>query len=114
MPDRRLRLVGFFEDGDPLPFDVRIRLETTERVILAGAVNDTRPYYAIADVLVLPSHREGLPTGILEAQAAGKPVVGASATAIVNLVTKGETGLLFPLGEATAPAKALAKRNTDK
>src|SRR5216684_6459813 len=73
-PDLRLLLVGCFEDGDPLPFDVRRCLETTERVILAGAVNDTRAYYAIADVLVLPSHREGLPTVILEAQAAGKPV----------------------------------------
>src|SRR5258708_20873219 len=114
MPDRRLRLVGFFEDGDPLPFDVRIRLETTERVILAGAVNDTRPYYAIADVLVLPSHREGLPTVILEAQAAGKPVVGASATGIVDLVTEGETGLLFPVGDVAALAKALAKLISDK
>ncbi len=113
-PDLRLLLVGCFEDGDPLPFDVRIRLETTERVILAGAVNDTRPYYAIADVLVLPSHREGLPTVILEAQAAGKPVVGASATGIVDLVTEGETGLLFPVGDVTALAKALAKLISDK
>ncbi len=113
-PDLRLLLVGCFEDGDPLPFDVRIRLETTERVILAGAVNDTRAYYAIADVLVLPSHREGLPTVILEAQAAGKPVVGASATGIVDLVTEGETGLLFPVGDVTALAKALAKLISDK
>jgi len=113
-PDLRLLLVGCFEDGDPLPFDVRRCLETTERVILAGAVNDTRPYYAIADVLVLPSHREGLPTVILEAQAAGKPVVGASATGIVDLVTEGETGLLFPVGDVTALSKAVAKLISDK
>jgi glycosyltransferase involved in cell wall biosynthesis len=113
-PDLRLLLVGCFEDGDPLPFEVRRRLETTERVILAGAVNDTRPYYAIADVLVLPSHREGLPTVILEAQAAGKPVIGASATGIVDLLVDGETGLVFPVGDVTALAEALAKLISDK
>jgi glycosyltransferase involved in cell wall biosynthesis len=113
-PDLRLLLVGCFEDGDPLPFEVRRRLETTERVILAGAVNDTRPYYAIADVLVLPSHREGLPTVILEAQAAGKPVIGASATGIVDLLVDGETGLLFPVGDVPALAEALARIISDK
>lgn len=113
-PDLRLLLVGCFEDEDPLPFDVRRRLETHERVILAGAVNDTRPYYAIADVLVLPSHREGLPTVILEGQAAGKPVIGASATGTVDLVLHGETGLLFPVGDVSALADAMSLLITDK
>jgi len=113
-PDLRLLLVGCFEDEDPLPFDVRRQLETHERVILAGAVNDTRPYYAIADVLVLPSHREGLPTVILEGQAAGKPVIGASATGIVDLVLHGETGLLFPVGDVSALADAISLLIRDK
>ena len=113
-PDVRLLLVGCFEDEDPLPSDVRRRLETHERVILAGAVNDTPSYYAIADVLVLPSHREGLPTVILEGQAAGKPVIGASATGIVDLVLHGETGLLFPVGDVSALADAMSLLIRDK
>ncbi len=113
-PELRLLLVGCFEDGDPLPVETRKSLETHSRVIFAGAARDTAPYYAMADVLVLPSHREGLPTVVLEAQAAGKPVVGASATGIVDLVTEGETGLLFPVGDVTALAKALAKLISDK
>jgi hypothetical protein len=83
-------------------------------VIFAGAVQDTAPYYSIADVVVLPSHREGLPTVILEAQAAGKPVVGAAATGIVDVVSDGETGLLFPVGDVPALAEAMAKLITDK
>jgi glycosyltransferase involved in cell wall biosynthesis len=83
-------------------------------VIFAGAVKNTAPYYAMADVLVLPSHREGLPTVVLEAQAAGKPVVGASVTGIVDLIVDGETGLLFPVGDAAALAGALARMITDK
>jgi len=113
-PDLRLLLVGCFEDGDPLPFDVRRRLGTHARVILAGAVKDTAPYYAIADILVLPSRREGLPTVILEGQAAGKPVIGASATGIVDLVVDGETGLLIPVGDVAALAEAIAKLISDK
>src|SRR6266436_148132 len=113
-PELRLLLVGSFEDGDPLPDDAHKRLETHKRVILTGPVNDTAPYYAMADVLVLPSHREGLPTVILEGHAAGKPVVGARATGIVDVITDGETGLLFPAGDVAALAEAIARLLTDK
>ncbi len=83
-------------------------------MIFAGPVQDTAPYYAIADVLVLPSHREGLPTVVLEAHAAGKPVVGALATGIVDMVVDGETGLLFPVGDVPALADALARLISDR
>jgi glycosyltransferase involved in cell wall biosynthesis len=83
-------------------------------VIFAGPAQDTAPYYATADVVVLPSHREGLPTVVLEAQAAGKPVVGASVTGIVDAVVDGKTGLLFPVGEVPALAEAMARLITDK
>jgi glycosyltransferase involved in cell wall biosynthesis len=113
-PDLRLLLVGCFEDEDPLPVATRRCVETHPHVIFAGPVQDTAAYYAIADILVLPSHREGLPTVVLEAQAAGKPVVGASATGIVDLVVDGETGLLFPVGDVPALAETLARLITDK
>jgi len=113
-PELRLLLVGSFEDGDPLPADIRKRLESHQRVILTGPVNDPASYYAIADVLVLPSHREGLPTVVLEGHAAGKPVIGAAATGIVDLVVDGETGLLFPVGDASALADAMARLIDDK
>jgi glycosyltransferase involved in cell wall biosynthesis len=113
-PDLRLLLVGCFEREDPLPTHTRTQLETHPRVIFRGAVNDTAPYYALADILVLPSHREGLPTVVLEAQAAGKPVIGASVTGITDAVANGETGLLFPVGDVQALADAMASLITDK
>jgi glycosyltransferase involved in cell wall biosynthesis len=112
-PDLRLLLVGRFEDGDPLPAETRRCLETHPHVILAGAVQDTAVYYAAADVLVLPSHREGLPTVVLEAQAAGIPVIGAAATGIVDIIAHGETGLLFPVGDASALAAAIGNLLSD-
>ena len=113
-PRLRLLLVGSFEDGDPLPVEVRNRLETHKSVILAGPVNDPVPYYTLADVLILPSHREGLPTVVLEGHATGKPVIGASVTGIVDLLVDGETGLLFPVGDASALAQALRRILEDK
>jgi glycosyltransferase involved in cell wall biosynthesis len=114
LPDVRLVLAGCFEDEDPLPAHTRRCIETHPRVIFAGAVHDTAPYYAMSDVVVLPSHREGLPMVVLEAQAAGKPVIGASATGIVDLIKDEETGLLFPVSNASALATALARLITDK
>jgi len=113
-PELRLVLAGCFEDGDPLPVDIRRAVEVHPRVIFAGAVQNIDIYYAMADVVVLPSHREGLPTVVLEAQAAGKPVIGASATGIVDVVRHEETGLLFPIGDVAALSAAMARLITDQ
>jgi glycosyltransferase involved in cell wall biosynthesis len=113
-PELRLVLVGCFQNGDPLPANTRRYIETHPRVIFAGPVQDTAPYYAIADVVVLPSHREGLPTVVLEAHAAGKPVIGASATGTVDVVSDGGTGLLFRVGDVAALAEAMTRLLTDK
>lgn len=112
--DLRLVLAGCFEQGDCLPAVAKHTLETHPHVILAGAVQDTPAYYALADIVVLPSHREGLPTVVLEAQAAGKPIVGARATGIVDVVAHERTGLLFPVGDVARLAEALASLITNK
>jgi len=113
-PGLRLLLLGPFEDEDPLPAKTRRCLETHGNVILAGLVEDTAACYALMDVFVLPSHREGLPNAVLEAQAAGIPVVAARATGVVDAVVDGETGLLFPVGDAMALADAVARLLGDK
>jgi glycosyltransferase involved in cell wall biosynthesis len=113
-PELRLVLVGCFEKGDPLPQHTRQFLETHPSVVFAGAVEDTPAFYAMADIVVLPSHREGLPTVVLEAFAAGKPVIGAAATGIVDLITAGETGLLFPVGDGQVLAAAVTRVLRDR
>jgi glycosyltransferase involved in cell wall biosynthesis len=61
-----------------------------------------------ADVFVLPSHNEGLPVAILEAMAAGLPVITTPVGAIPELVGP-ETGVLVPAGSDAALAEALAQ-----
>jgi glycosyltransferase involved in cell wall biosynthesis len=102
-----LLLVGDFEDGDPLPPDVRRAIETDSKIIRTGLVPEATIYYHLMDVLALPSYREGFPNAILEAHAAGKAVVATRATGIADAIVDGVTGVLVPVGDAEALAKGL-------
>ena len=103
----RLLLVGDFEDGDPVPPSVRTRIENDPLILRPGFVPDTSAYYQLMDVLVLPTWREGFGLVNIEAQAAGKPVVTTRATGAIDSVQDGKTGLLVPVGDAPALARAI-------
>jgi glycosyltransferase involved in cell wall biosynthesis len=104
----RLLLVGEMEDGDPLPAQIRNLIENDWGIVRTGFVQDPFYYHHAMDVLALPTYREGFPTVVLEAHAAGKPVVATRATGAVNAVIDGVTGILVPVGDAPALARALA------
>jgi glycosyltransferase involved in cell wall biosynthesis len=69
--------------------------------------------YHEIDVFVLPSHTEGLPRVILEAQATATPVVGTKVGGVPEIVTDEETGLLCAPKNPTQLAKALERIATD-
>jgi glycosyltransferase involved in cell wall biosynthesis len=83
------------------------------RVLFIGQVSDVRPYYAAADALALPSHTEGSPYVLLEAMAAGLPVVATSVGGVPEMVADGESALLVPARDPRAMAAALARVLTD-
>ncbi|MGO0123314.1 glycosyltransferase family 4 protein [Desulfothermobacter acidiphilus] len=68
------------------------------------------------DIFVLPSLSEGMPLAVLEAMAAGKPVIATRVGGIPEAVLEGETGYLVPPGDSQALALALEKllRSPDK
>lgn len=90
----KLLLVGMFEERDALPDDVTGRIRHDARIICTGFVNGGMEYYyALMNVYVLASRREGLPTGVLEAQAMEVPVVTTRVTGCCDSIDDGRTGL---------------------
>ncbi|HWP35156.1 MAG TPA: glycosyltransferase [Thermodesulfobacteriota bacterium] len=77
-----------------------------ERVVFAGHVPDVRPYLAQMDLFVLPSFAEGLPMALLEAMAAGLPVVATDVGGVREVLEPADAGLLVPPGSAGALAAA--------
>ncbi len=70
-------------------------------VTFIGAVTDVRPYLACADVVVLPSYREGIPRAVMEAAAAGRPIVAYDIRGVREVVDP-ELGLLVRRGDVVA------------
>jgi glycosyltransferase involved in cell wall biosynthesis len=80
-----------------------------ERLVFAGHADDVRPFYTTADVLALPSHSEGSPLVLLEAMAAGVPVVANAVGGVPEVATDGETALLVAARDPQAFAVALGR-----
>jgi glycosyltransferase involved in cell wall biosynthesis len=87
--------------------DLAERRAVRERLIVVGPQEDVPRFLASMDLFVLPSHTEGLPLTVLEAMAAGKPVVGTTVGGIPEAVRHGETGLLVPPREPGRLAEAV-------
>lgn len=73
------------------------------------AVDDVRPQLRAADVVVLPSYREGRPRTLIEAAAMGRPVVATDVPGCRDAVRAGETGLLAAPRDAGDLARAMAE-----
>ncbi len=101
----RATVVG---EGPQRPF-----LTGIPSVELAGERDDVPDVLARADVFVLSSRSEGMPISVLEAMAAGLPVVATAVGGVPEIVVDGETGLLVPAGDADALADALRRLLAD-
>lgn len=104
--DAMLLIVG---DGDD-----RGRLEQrahdlgiARSCLFLGYQEDVAPWYAVCDAVILTSAHEGTPVTIIEALAAGRPVVATRVGGIPDVVDEGETGFLVRQGDTHAMAERL-------
>jgi glycosyltransferase involved in cell wall biosynthesis len=90
------------------------KLRLTDIVTLTGQQEDINRYYSIADVFLLPSHSEGCPNVLLEAMAAGVPVVATEVGGIPEVVTNGRDSILVKKRDQAGLASATAKILQDR
>ena len=109
MPNIKFLVVGPIEKEkkDALRPDIAKDYGLADDVIFLGMRLDMPQLYAIMDVFVLPSHREGLPRTLMEASAMGKPVVATAIRGCREVVKDGDTGILVPVKDADALAGAI-------
>lgn len=101
------------------PFEPRLRALITglglERIVrLAGFRDDLPKLLPGADVLVHPASREGLGVALLEALAAGVPVLACVAGGTVDVIENGVTGMLVPAGDGARLRAALDRLLADR
>ncbi len=106
LPETRVLLVG---DG-PLRDALRrqmVERHLEDRVAILGFRTDMPAVFSASDLVVLPSFAEGLPGVLLEAMAAGKPIIGTDVGGVSDLFQRGPIGRLVTPGDPAQLAEAM-------
>jgi len=106
VPASRFLVVGDGERRQALEA-LAARLGVAESIRFLGWRRDLARIYADLDLVVLTSRNEGSPFSLIEAMAAGRPVVATRVGGVPDLVEDGVTGCLVPSGDADALAAAM-------
>jgi glycosyltransferase involved in cell wall biosynthesis len=104
--DALLLLVGDGSDRERLEERAH-ELGLARSCLFLGYQEDVAAWYAICDAVVLTSASEGTPVTIIEALAAGRPVVASRVGGVPDVVDEGETGFLVGVGDTRAMAERL-------
>lgn len=106
MPDAHLLLVG---DGSLRPHleNLVSQMHLADRVIFTGTRKDVPHLLKTLDIFILSSQWEGLPNTILEAMAAGVPVVATTVGGVPEVITHPQNGWLIPPNNAAALTDAI-------
>lgn len=100
-PMLKLIVLGAFEDElDPISAEARDILQTHPAVIHIDWSDQVEYFMHIADMLIHASYREGFPNTLLQAGAMHCPIICTEIEGSVDIVTHGETGLIFKPGNA--------------
>ena len=112
IPGIRLFLAGGGPEKSSIEHAI-VRHGLDGRVVMLGQRDDVRRLLAAADAFLLTSVSEGIPMTIIEAMAAGVPVVATTVGGVPELLQNGVTGLLAPAGDAAGLADALVRLADD-
>lgn len=93
----KLLLVGNREpELDPLKKETLEIISKNSNIIEVGYQSDVRPYFAISDVLVFPSYREGFPNVVMQAGAMGLPSIVTDINGCNEIIINDTNGVIIP------------------
>jgi len=93
----KLLLVGPLEtELDPLQDQTLNEIESNPTIITTGFQPDVRPYFAISNALVFPSHLEGFPNVVMQAGAMSLPSIVTDINGCNEIIEDGKNGLVIP------------------
>jgi glycosyltransferase involved in cell wall biosynthesis len=113
--DYDLRLVGSGQQQGQLE-GLASELGVRHKVHFLGTISWGDALFELmrdSDILILPSHTEGLPLVLLEGMSQGLPVVASNVGGVPEIVRDEVTGLLFPVGDVDALAGAISRLVSD-
>ena len=84
------------------------------RVRFVGFTDRPEEYLSAADVLCIPSYREGFGNTVIEAAAVGIPAIGSRIYGLVDAISENDTGLLFEVGNVNELQACLLALSNDK
>lgn len=115
MNDIRSHLLVVGPDEEHMgPQIVQLTSSCAERVHFVGFATRPEEYMAAADVLCLPSYREGFGSVVIEAAAVGIPAIGSRIYGVVDAIVENYSGLLFEARDVSGLQVALAALASDK
>lgn len=106
LPHMRLLLAGQGPEEKHVRQEVR-RLGLDNHVVFCGHRADAEALFALADVSVLTSEREGLPRVVVQSIAAGCPVLAQELPGLDEILRHGQNGLILPAGDMDTTAERL-------
>lgn len=108
------RIAGDGDEREKLSFLIHhLGLESQVQLLGMCPQSEVRDLLGLADVFLLPSLSEGISNAVLEAMAAGLPVVSTDCGGMVEVITDGEDGFIVPVGDISAMADRLATLGSD-
>lgn len=109
-PPRNIRFVVAGDGPDRhMLKDLAKARKVEDLVIFAGQVADLGPYYTMADLAVLPSHTEGSPNVLLEAMAAGLPIIATAVGGVPEIVEHEKQALLVEKQNPSELARSIER-----
>ena len=111
----KLLLVGPSEDNlDPLSEKTKLSISNHNKIISVGYQSDVRPFFAVSNLLVFPSYREGFPNVVLQSAAMGLPSIVSDINGCNEIIKNDYNGIIIPSKDIKSLIQAMERIFIDK